>query len=108
MENNQPENPYLKTPDPFEDYQDSIKKNIESKQSKEQMEAERLCHALFTVNPDGIALIALMRARFFDQSLVPPMHDNAANIALYWEGFRDCIRVMQSMANIHQQRMDSL
>lgn len=94
-------NPILQQDDPFADYRDSMSKNLQDRQSKEAMEIQRLCYALFIINPDGAMLLNLLREQFMHRSIYGPNTTNPEATAMYWEGFRDAFRSLGNLANTH-------
>ena len=75
------------------------------KQSNDDLEYERLCYEAFMANTDGQALLEQFKKRYHCMPLFTPMHPNAANLALFFEGFKEAFRGLEHAARTHQLRI---
>lgn len=94
-------NPYLKVEDPFEKQREQIQS------VKDQaIEFQRLCFEVFFVNQDGKHLLRLLQERYLHPALFSPTHQNASQLALYFEGFKEAIRGLEAQGLIHKKRIN--
>ena len=108
QDNNSQDNPFLKVENPYEDYEKSVANNLKSKHSQDMMKVQRLCYQVFECTDDGKQLYKELEAKFLLQSLYNPIQPEASNLALYWEGFRDCIRSIKQMCEMHGQMIKEM
>lgn len=95
-------NPYLQVNDPFEE-----QKKQQQDVQKEAIEFQRLCFEVFHMSKDGKALYEHIEQKFLLQSLFAPSHPQAANLSLYWEGFKEALRGLWAQGNMHKKRINS-
>jgi hypothetical protein len=107
QDNNKP-NPFLEIPNPYEDYEKSVQENLKHKHSQDMLKVQRLCYTVFAMNEDGKELYKELESKFLLQSLYNPVQPNVKNLALYWEGFRDCIRSFKQMCDMHGQMIKEM
>ena len=96
------DNPLLKQ----EDYAAQYNENIEKLRNNPELVAfDKLCYELFHVNEMGVEFIKLMTERY----LIPPMANRDSpefkTMAVWAEGFKDCIRLFRASAKSHEQRI---
>jgi hypothetical protein len=96
------DNPYLKVENPYEEYEKSQANNLKNKHSQDMLKVQRLCYQVFNTD-DGKELYKELESKFLLQSLYNPIQPEASNLAMYWEGFRDCIRSIKQMCDMHAQ-----
>lgn len=95
-------NPFLQVNDP---YQEQRKQQDEVK--KEAIEFQRLCFEVFHMNKNGKELYSHIERKFLLQSQFAPSHPQAANLALYWEGFKEAMRGLWAQGDMHRKRINS-
>jgi hypothetical protein len=108
QDNSHKDNPYLKVENPYGDYEKSVKKNLENKHSQDMLKVQRLCYQVFHVGEDGRELYKELENKFLLQSLYNPGQVNVEQFAMYWEGFRDCIRTFKQMCDMHGQMIKEM
>lgn len=94
-------NPLLEVPDPYQHqraHQDKIR--------AEGHELQALCYDLFHVNPEGKKLYEILKNKYIIPAQYAPTHPHAANLALYWEGFKEAIRGLYDQGMVHIKRMN--
>ena len=96
------DNPLLKQ----EDYAAQYNENIEKLRNNPELVAfDKLCYELFYMNELGIEFLKVITER----SLIPPMANrdspHFSTMAVWAEGFKDCIRVFRSAGKSHEQRI---
>ena len=92
---------------PYKSYQESIDKSLQQKQAAELLKIQRLCYEVFAISSQGIELYKALEDKFLLQSLWNPLTEHAERVALYWEGFRDCIRSFKQMCEMHKKMEQS-
>ena len=95
MENNSP-----LLGDPFE--------GVKHKQDEAQqanIEFQRLCYETFIAFPDGKRLYEHMRDHYLLKAVYSPADPQSKELALFWEGFRECIRGMHLSGKVHEKRI---
>ena len=97
-------NPFNQPHDPFFDeiYQKPEPINVHPI----QLEMERLANSIFYHNEDGKRLYELLKDNVLLRSFTMPHRDNSKEEALYYEGFKQAIRWLHTMAIIHQDRVN--
>ena len=108
QEQDNKDNPYLKVENPYEDYEKSVQANLANKHSQDVLKIQRLCYQVFHLNPEGKELFEELQNKFLLQSLYNPVQANVEHMALYWEGFRDCIRTFKQMSDMHGQMIKEM
>jgi hypothetical protein len=109
--NNQPkepnlsDNPYLKENNPYEDYAKSQQANLQSKHAQEVMKLQKDCYMMMQT-PEAQECFKGLTARFMLQTLYNPIQAGVEHVALYWEGFRDAIRTVGQMSDMHAQMIN--
>lgn len=95
-------NPFNTKPDPYFNNH-----GIEDKfqQNPDDLEYERLCYECLLSTTDGQALLEQFKKRYHCMPLYTPMHPNAANLALFFEGFKEAFRGLEHAARTHQKRI---
>lgn len=95
-------NPFLiYDEDPFEHAKDEV-----TKVQNESIEFQRLCFTVFHQSEDGKKLYEMLKAQYLLQAKWSPTDPTAATQAIYWEGFRECIRGLYNMGLIHLKRVN--
>jgi hypothetical protein len=95
-------NPFLEQENYGAGYEESIKKM--QKETSRPVELDRLCYAVFAT-PDGRILLEALKERFLFPGFVNPKGANAGNEALYFEGFKEAIRMLCNHVTAHEQRI---
>lgn len=95
-------NPYLQPPpDPF-----APLKEKQKALQKEQVEMERLCFEYFIMSDQGKKMADLLLEKFILPSHFAPTDPNAANLAIWWDGFKCALRGLTiTNGRNHQQRI---
>jgi len=96
-------NPFTSIEDPYAQLQDSIEKiHIENPHA---VDLDRLAYETFIANKHGQSFFNEWKRRFLEESKIDPMHPQAQQAAIYWEGYRDCMRSAYKQAVAHRQRI---
>ncbi len=89
---------------PLDDPYKSAKQKQEET-DKAAIELQRLCYETFHTFPDGKRLYEWLRDKYLLGSCYSPVDNNANELALYWEGFRECIRGIHALGEMHRKRI---
>ena len=103
MVNSSKDNPHLTIPD----FAAERKKALDDyyKAHPELIEVDRLCYELFIANKEGDKLLKTLFSQYVEQPLVDPTASHAANSAVYWAGFTDCLKNLRARASTHLKRI---
>lgn len=104
--NQQPSNPHITIPDPFEAYKASLDEL--AKVDPLINEFSRICYELFFMHTDGKKLWEILQDRFLLSTLVNPSAPQAETMAVYWAGFTDCIKQFRTLGLQHKQRINAV
>lgn len=96
-------NPHIAEPNPYAEY--AKKQEQLAKEHPELQEFGRLCYSTLVTYEDGKKMLDQVIDRFLMKSLVHPTSANAADQALYWTGWTDCVKFLKQTAHEHQQRI---
>ena len=89
---------------PLDDPYKNSRKNQEESE-KAILEIQRLCYETFHAFPDGKRLYEFLRDKYLMSACFNPNDPKAEQLAMYWEGFRECIRGIYQLGNIHAKRI---
>jgi hypothetical protein len=94
---------------PVDEYFDTrmVQESEENRQKrlKPQHELDRLCFDVFIASNDGSKLWELLEKRFLLPPMCAPHSPTFKQEVIYFEGFKQAIRALMSMAKDHQQRV---
>lgn len=96
-------NPFTTIEDPFQVIRDNSKKMYLDNPSV--FEFDRLAYETFLANKEGTAFYTMWKERYLERSLINPSDPQARQLALYWEGFKDCMRGAYKLALDHRMRI---
>jgi len=88
---------------PYDAYQKSIDNSLQAKHAAEMLKIQRLCYQVFMLHNEGKELLQELENTFLIKQLWNPLTEHAERMAMYWEGFRDCIRSFRQMIDAHTQ-----
>jgi hypothetical protein len=87
----------------FEGYQEKIE---ELKNRPEAIELDKLFYLVFQTE-DGKHLLEIIKERYLMPGFVNPNNPNAANGALYYEGFKEAFRMILGSIRAHSHRIEA-
>lgn len=96
-------NPFTTIEDPFQAVRDNAKQMYLD--NPNVFEFDRLAYETFIAHKEGKAFYEMWQEKFLNRSLINPADAQAMQLALYWEGFKDCFRMAYNLALSHQQRI---
>ena len=95
------DNPLLMPPkDPFEN-----QRALQDKIRAEAIELQRLCYEVFHMTDNGKKLYAIILKQFIMPAHFSPADNNAATLALYWEGFKTAMKGLHDNGELHAKRI---
>lgn len=97
------DNPALKYFDPYRGYNESAKGRVN--EVNESTELTRLCYEVFITTKDGRRLFELLEQTHVLPGKVHPSDPHAAQLTLYWEGYKEAIRALMGQAIQHENRI---
>jgi hypothetical protein len=107
-QDNQPkDNPFLKVENPYEDYAASQARNLQNKHAQEVMKLQKICYMMLQ-SDSGKEWLKEFENKFMLQTLYNPSQTGVEQLSIYWEGFRDCIRTVKQMSDMHAQMITEL
>jgi hypothetical protein len=96
-------NPLLEQENYYAGYEESIK-NLRN--NPELVEIDKLCYLVFNT-PDGKKLMDIFIERYVIPGFVNPSSASPGDSALYYEGFKEFIRMIRSCIKSHEQRIQA-
>lgn len=96
-------NPFTTIEDPFKAVRDNSKQMYLD--NPNVFEFDRLAYETFIGNKEGTAFFEMWKDKYLNRSLINPSDPQAQQLAIYWEGFKDCFRGAYKLALDHQMRI---
>lgn len=97
------DNPFLRIEDPRADV-----KAVESKAQQLSAEFQRLCYSVFHEYADGKKLWERFHDLYLLRSQVNPAAPNAGEMAIWWDGFKECMIGMYNHGLAHIKRVNGV
>lgn len=97
-------NPYIEQENYFEGYNESIERN---KNNADTVEFDKLCFEVFMNTDLGKRLMTIMVDTYLMKSFAYPNDSSYQTKAVYFEGYRDCVRTFKNAATNYKQRKDA-
>ena len=105
MEANKPHhNPILEAmagTDPYANVREKVDEGL-----KQLIELQRLCYEVFQVSDNGKKLYEIIREKFIIPARFSPTDPSSADLALYWEGFKEAMRGLWDQGCMHKKRIE--
>jgi len=74
---------------------------------QETIQFQRLCYEIFHMSDNGKKLYEMILKKYIIPAKFAPSHPEAANLALYWEGFKEAMRGLYDQGNVHAGRVNN-
>lgn len=95
-------NPLIQLPpNPFQ-----FQHEQQQKVRDEAIELQRLCYEVFHMSDTGKKLYTMLQDKYVIPARFSPHENNASNLALYWEGFKEAIRGLHDQGLLHAKRVN--